>query len=203
VRILVVDDQVRVAEFCRDSLEELGHDVNAVSSAPEALTILNREEIDLVLCDVRMPGMDGVELLRAIAASAIRAITDSAGKVKGLVDEVNEASKQQTQGIGQVATAVTQVSTVTQTAAASAEESAAAAQELSAQSATVSDLVRQLEAMVDGGHRGQDDSGTPAPVRAAAFRQGSFQSMSRQTVAVVNEDPFPMESVGDGSFRRF
>jgi DNA-binding NtrC family response regulator len=69
MKILIVDDQETVAEFCRDTLAEAGHEVTTASSAQEALAILNRENIDLVLSDVRMPGMDGIELLRSVSAS--------------------------------------------------------------------------------------------------------------------------------------
>jgi methyl-accepting chemotaxis protein/methyl-accepting chemotaxis protein-1 (serine sensor receptor) len=126
---------------------------------------------------------EGARRLEQVA-SAIRGITDSAGKVKSLVDEVNEASKQQTEGIAQAATAVTQVSTVTQSAAASAEESAAAAQELSAQSQTVSELIRKLESMV-GAHAERFEDEAPRPSK-------------RPVVAQKTEDPFPM-----GSFQHF
>jgi hypothetical protein len=68
--------------------------------------------------------------------------------VKGLVDEVSLASRQQSQGIDQVAQAVAQMEKVTQTTAATAEESAAASEELSAQAETAMDVVRQLETLV-------------------------------------------------------
>ena len=137
-------------------------------------------------------------------ATAIRAITDSASKVKGLVNEVNEASKQQTQGINQVSTAVTQVSNVTQTAAASAEESAAAAEELSAQSQTVSDLVKQLQSMVEGGS-GQEYARPRMVVSRpmAKLGQKPSKSASHATSGASQEDSFPMETTGSGSFRNF
>ena len=137
-------------------------------------------------------------------ATAIRAITDSASKVKGLVNEVNEASKQQTQGINQVSTAVTQVSNVTQTAAASAEESAAAAEELSAQSQTVSDLVKQLQSMVEGGS-GQEYARPRMVVSRPMAKLGQKPSKpaSHATSGASQEDSFPMETTGSGSFRNF
>ena len=98
----------------------------------------------------------GATKLELVAAN-VQAMTHSATKVKNLVDEVNEASTQQRQGIDDVAKAVMQVSAVTQTAAASAEESAAAAAELSSQSASVSRLVRRLQTLVDGAGRGEED----------------------------------------------
>lgn len=83
-------------------------------------------------------------------ALAIRGITDSANKVEQMVAEVNEASRQQVQGIQNVTNAIAQVKAVTQTTAASAEESAAAAEQLSAQAMTVRDLVNGLMRMADG-----------------------------------------------------
>jgi len=71
--------------------------------------------------------------------------------VKGIVDEVREASQQQTQGIDQVTQAITQMEKVTQLTAATAEDSAAASEELNAQAETSMGVVHRLEAMVGGG----------------------------------------------------
>ena len=69
-------------------------------------------------------------------------------KVKGLVDEVSGASRQQTQGIEQVSQAIAQMEKVTQTTAATAEESAAASEELTAQAESAMDVVGRLETLV-------------------------------------------------------
>jgi CheY-like chemotaxis protein len=45
-------------------LRALGHEAIGVASGPEALARLKRERFDLLLCDIHMPVMDGVELLR-------------------------------------------------------------------------------------------------------------------------------------------
>jgi two-component system NtrC family response regulator len=65
--VLVVDDDATVAEFCRQVLVRAGHAVLAVKSGNEALAALDEHEVDVVLSDVRMPGMDGEDLLRSIA----------------------------------------------------------------------------------------------------------------------------------------
>ena len=65
--VLVVDDDASVAEFCRQVLSQAGHAVLAVASGDEALAALDEHEIDVVLSDVIMPGMDGLDLLRSIA----------------------------------------------------------------------------------------------------------------------------------------
>jgi len=134
----------------------------------------------------------GVQKLDQVA-EAIQTITVSSSKVQSLVNEVNEASKQQTQGVGQVATAIAESSKVTQTAAASAEESAAAAEELSAQAQTVRDLVRELQALVDGSVPAQH-----APVRPAAKNKVP----TPRAPQTKREDLLPMET-GAGSFGNF
>jgi methyl-accepting chemotaxis protein len=84
-------------------------------------------------------------------AQAIRTITDEAGRVRTLVDEVNVSSQEQTRGIEQVAKAVTQMGKVVQDGAAGAEQGASAAEELTAQSASLKDIVQGLAAMVGNG----------------------------------------------------
>jgi two-component system response regulator PilR (NtrC family) len=62
-RILVVDDETSMQEFLRILLQRDGHDVSACGSASEALVALESDDWDLVISDVRMPGMSGLELL--------------------------------------------------------------------------------------------------------------------------------------------
>jgi len=85
----------------------------------------------------------GVALSNKVARS-LEEIANRAGEVDALVVEIALASSEQTQGIGQVATAVTQMDHVTQSNAANAEESASAATQLNAQAQAVQDIVYQL-----------------------------------------------------------
>src|SRR5512137_2205395 len=66
-RILVVDDQEEVAELVRAVLTDAGHTAQAVYSGQAALDRLKRTVYDLVVCDVRMPEVDGRAVFRAIA----------------------------------------------------------------------------------------------------------------------------------------
>jgi methyl-accepting chemotaxis protein len=81
---------------------------------------------------------------------AIGAITSSVLRVKALVDQVSEASREQAQGLDQVSGAISRMESVTQTTAASAEESAAASEELAAQAESVLHSVRSLEHLIVG-----------------------------------------------------
>ncbi len=96
---------------------------------------------------------DGKVKVDQVAAS-IRAVTEEAGRIKMLVDEVSLSSQEQARGIDQIGKAITQMEQVTQRNAASAEESAAAAEELNAQSETMRGVVERLTAMVGGGGNG-------------------------------------------------
>lgn len=61
-RILVVEDEVPVREFIRRVLEQRGHEVVAVADGSQAVVRLARASFDLLLTDIVMPNMDGVEL---------------------------------------------------------------------------------------------------------------------------------------------
>ncbi len=68
-RILVVDDEMIVRESLRDTLHEEGFSVEAAESGARALEMLAAESFDLMLTDIKMPGMDGVELIKAAKAA--------------------------------------------------------------------------------------------------------------------------------------
>ena len=63
-RVLVVDDELVVRDSVKEWLEDEGFTVEMAESGAEALEKLSREKFDLMLLDVKMPGMDGVEVIR-------------------------------------------------------------------------------------------------------------------------------------------
>jgi DNA-binding NtrC family response regulator len=65
-RILVVDDEPRMAEVAAMAVRRLGYDCVTCSSAAAALEIIDREPVDVVVTDWRMPQMDGFGLLGEI-----------------------------------------------------------------------------------------------------------------------------------------
>ena len=71
-RILVVDDETSMQEFLRILLQRDGHDVTACGSATEALIALESDDWDLVISDVRMPGMSGLDLLDQVLQAVLR-----------------------------------------------------------------------------------------------------------------------------------
>ena len=64
-RILIVDDEPSMREMLRIVLRRDGYDVTVAANGTEALEILQRERMDLLLSDIRMPDISGVEVLRA------------------------------------------------------------------------------------------------------------------------------------------
>jgi DNA-binding NtrC family response regulator len=66
-RVLVVDDNARARQSMTDVLRAAGHDVTSSASAAEALRLLDRGEFDVILTDLQMPGMNGLEFIRALA----------------------------------------------------------------------------------------------------------------------------------------
>lgn len=65
-RILLVDDEVDFVEMLSLRLNEVGERVTPAYSGRECLEILGQKVIDVVILDIRMPGMDGIETLREI-----------------------------------------------------------------------------------------------------------------------------------------
>ncbi len=64
--VLVVDDEPASRESLADVLKEEGYELASAASGEEALGLLDQAEFDLVITDLRMPGIDGVTLLREV-----------------------------------------------------------------------------------------------------------------------------------------
>jgi two-component system cell cycle sensor histidine kinase/response regulator CckA len=66
--ILVVDDEDSILRFLEHYLSSRGHAVLAASDGAKALKLAERMDFDVVVCDIRMPGMDGYEVLTRLRA---------------------------------------------------------------------------------------------------------------------------------------
>ena len=64
--ILIVDDEPDIAEELADLIESTGREVIYETSALSALKVAKNQSLDLVITDMRMPGIDGAELIRRI-----------------------------------------------------------------------------------------------------------------------------------------
>ena len=74
-RVLVVDDEENIRHLLLVILKKAGFEATAVPGAREALKLLEKRDFGIVLSDIRMPGMDGRELLKRIVASGRRCYT--------------------------------------------------------------------------------------------------------------------------------
>ena len=73
-RLLVVDDEAKLLRAVAVTLREEGYEVTTARSGAEALVRINEMMPDLVVSDIRMPGMDGYRLARALRSNARTAL---------------------------------------------------------------------------------------------------------------------------------
>lgn len=65
-KILIVDDEAPLREMLRDAFENEGYEVVTASGGKEALQVLRENTVRVIISDLKMPGMDGLELCRRI-----------------------------------------------------------------------------------------------------------------------------------------
>ncbi|MBC2778258.1 cell cycle two-component system response regulator CpdR [Parasphingopyxis marina] len=70
IRILLAEDDTSMREYLKRALERTGYEVDAVDSGLSALPLLKSETYDLLLTDIVMPGMDGIELAQEASTIA-------------------------------------------------------------------------------------------------------------------------------------
>jgi two-component system KDP operon response regulator KdpE len=90
-RILVVDDEPPIRRFLRTSLSAHGYHVLEADDGPSALAMQRRNALDLIVLDLGLPGMDGLEVIRTLRESGsatpivvLSVRSDETGKVKAL-----------------------------------------------------------------------------------------------------------------------
>ena|SRR3989338_7078921 len=66
--ILIIDDEELITKSLIKLLRSQGYTASIAAGGTEALEKIKREDFDLIICDVRMPGMDGIETIKTIRA---------------------------------------------------------------------------------------------------------------------------------------
>src|SRR3972149_10975032 len=69
--LLVVEDERRLAQVIRRVLEEEGHTVDVAHAGEEALAMASDASHDVIILDVLLPGMDGIEICRSLRANRV------------------------------------------------------------------------------------------------------------------------------------
>jgi DNA-binding NtrC family response regulator len=64
--ILVVDDETQISDLLRDFLTQEGYQVLTAANGVEAISLGRENRLDLALLDLKMPGMDGIEVFRKL-----------------------------------------------------------------------------------------------------------------------------------------
>jgi DNA-binding response OmpR family regulator len=67
-RVLVVEDEQELSALIRQELRHAGHEVEAAYDGPSGVAAVERDEPDLIVLDVMLPGFDGLEVLRRVRA---------------------------------------------------------------------------------------------------------------------------------------
>jgi DNA-binding NtrC family response regulator len=65
-RILVVDDERAIRDLLSDAISDAGYEVLSAANGEEALSLIGQENIHIAICDIKMPGMNGINLLQKI-----------------------------------------------------------------------------------------------------------------------------------------
>ncbi|MDX1523162.1 MAG: response regulator [Anaerolineae bacterium] len=68
-KVLIVDDEIDVLELCARILRSKGYDVQTAQDGREAIDLANGQHFDLLLTDIKMPGMSGLDIARALRKS--------------------------------------------------------------------------------------------------------------------------------------
>ncbi|MCR4848389.1 MAG: sigma-54 dependent transcriptional regulator [Bacteroidales bacterium] len=90
-RILIIDDQDAIRRVLRDILENEKYQVDDAANGPSALEMIKEQEYDAILCDIKMPDMDGIEVLEQVKAICDTPIIMISGH--GTIDTAVEAIK--------------------------------------------------------------------------------------------------------------
>ena len=92
-RVLLVDDDASLREVLTFALEEIGHDVEAHGDGASALAAITSSPPEIVITDLKMPGLDGMEVLRRVhtAHPAIQVIVLTSFKEDDLVQGALQA----------------------------------------------------------------------------------------------------------------
>ena len=63
MKILIIDDEKSIRNSLKETIEDEGYEVDVAEDGPTALAMVEKEKYGVIFCDIKMPGMDGIEVL--------------------------------------------------------------------------------------------------------------------------------------------
>ncbi len=113
--------------------------------------------------------------------SVLEEIVEGVGRVSQLIENVSQASGEQSRGVSEINTAVAQLDNVTQSNAANAEESASASEELSGQARELNVMVQVLAAIVNGGNANSSPTNSMSHSPKRSWKPGKKAATTQQS----------------------
>ncbi len=89
-KVLIVEDEVKIARLVRDYLRQAGFDVVEATDGPSGLAMARAEKPDMIVLDLGLPGMDGLDVTRQLRATSsvpiimLTARTEESDRIVGL-----------------------------------------------------------------------------------------------------------------------
>ena len=71
IRILVIDDERPIRNSMKEILSDEGYEVDVAENGASALEMVEKEKYDVIFCDIKMPGMDGIEVLDKLGEAGV------------------------------------------------------------------------------------------------------------------------------------
>src|SRR6266700_3425938 len=93
--VLVIDDDEAILESCRTILQDEGHHVEIASGGAQGLALLRQKTFELALIDLRMPGLNGLEVVQQAAAldpDLVLIVFTAFGTIESAVEAVRKGA---------------------------------------------------------------------------------------------------------------
>ena len=74
MKILIIDDEKAIRNSLGEILSDEGYEVDTAEDGPSALAKVDKERFDVIFCDIKMPGMDGIEVLEKLMADGVDSV---------------------------------------------------------------------------------------------------------------------------------
>jgi DNA-binding NtrC family response regulator len=93
--LLIVDDEAPILEMLQMELEQDGYLILTAQTATQAFELLAAMPVDVVICDQRMPGMDGIEFLsklKSLHPGTVRVMLSAYSESRTIIDAINHGA---------------------------------------------------------------------------------------------------------------